>query len=106
MDIFLRKKVIVMFSYIQILDKDASIFKGCVDYEFSDDALSITMVRGAKTLHRIKIPLDEITDLFINGYYGSEEISFIYQSQKYRFFNTGYGESSYFKNRISKMVTA
>lgn len=95
-----------MFTYIQIFDKNSSIFKGYVDYEFSDDDLSVTMVRGAKALHRINIPLDEVTDLSINDYYGEEKVSFIYQSNKYIFFNTGYGEANYFKNHISKLVTA
>lgn len=102
----LGKKVIFMFSYIQILEKDSTFYKGYIDYEFSDNVLSITMVRGARALHRIKIPLNEITDLAISNDSGEGKVSFIYQAKKYTFFNTGYGESTYFMKHISKTVTA
>ncbi|KRN99245.1 hypothetical protein [Companilactobacillus kimchiensis] len=95
-----------MFTYIQITSRDSDTFKGYVDYEFSKDNLSMTLVRGMKTLRRINIPISEITDLNVDNFYGEERINFIYDSKKYSFINTGYGESFYLKNRMLKAVNS
>jgi len=98
--------VIYMFTYIQIIGRDSSTFKGYVDYEISKDNLSMTLVRGMRTLHRIVIPLKEVTDFTIDKFYGEERLNFVYDEKKYSFINTGYGESEYLKHRMLKVINA
>lgn len=95
-----------MFTYIQIIGKDSDTFKGYVDYEFIKGTLSMTEIRGMKALHRISIPISEVTDFLIDDFYGEERVSFVYDNKKYCFLNTGYGESEYFKNHMVKAVNA
>lgn len=100
------KEVFIMFTYIQIISKDSQTFKGYVDYEFEKDALSITLVRGMKKLHRIIIPFNDITDLNIDKFYGNNRVNFIYDGKKYSFVNTGYGESKYLIQHLVHGVEA
>lgn len=95
-----------MFTYIQIIDKDSNAVKAYVDYEIKNGILMMTLIRGAKTLHRINIPIAEITDFKISNFYGNDRIDFIYHSKLYTFINTGYGESRYLENRLVKMIDA
>ncbi len=97
-----RKQVIIMFTYIQITDRDSKVFKGYVDYEFGKDKLSMTLVRGMKALRHIVIPFSEITDLTIDKFYGEGRVNFIYKAQKFSFLNTGYGESQYLQKHMLK----
>lgn len=91
-----------MFTYIQIIGSDTETFKGYVDYRFFDDSLSLTLIKGMKTLHRIIIPFDKIVDLTIDKFYGEDRISFFYDDKKFSIINTGYGESKYFVKHILK----
>jgi len=95
-----------MFTYIQIIGKDSIEFKGYVDYKIKKGNLSMTEVRGAKTLHRINIPIDQVTNFTVDTFYGNDRISFIYQGKQYCFVNTGYGESQYLEHRLLRVVNA
>jgi len=95
-----------MFTYIQIIGSGTDTFKGYVDYEFTKGTLSMTLVRGMRTLHRINIPISEISNFTTDKFYGEDRISFIYDSKKYCFINTGYGESQYLIRRMAKAVKA
>lgn len=95
-----------MFTYIQITSKLPETFKGYVDYEFTKDELSMTLIRGMKTLRRINIPISEITDLRIDKFYGEDRVRFFYDNKEYSIINSGYGESNYFEKHIIKAVNA
>jgi len=95
-----------MFTYIQVTQRDSETFKGYVDYEFGKDKLSMTLVRGMKTLRHIVIPFSRITDLTIDKFYGEDRVNFIYNAQKFSFINTGYGESKYLQHHILKATKA
>jgi len=95
-----------MFTYIQIIDKDSCIFKGYVDYKITKGILSMTEVRGFKTLHHIDIPIASTTDFEIGKLYGNDRVSFIYQGRRYYFINTGYGESQYLEHHLNRAVNA
>lgn len=92
--------MIIMFTYIQIIDTDTEVFKGYVYYQFLDDALSMTLIRGMRKLHHIVIPFADITDLIVDKLYGEDRINFIYNGKKYSIINTGYGESKYFEDHL------
>ncbi|KRK51737.1 hypothetical protein FC97_GL000529 [Companilactobacillus kimchii DSM 13961 = JCM 10707] len=98
--------MIIMFTYIQIIDKDAHNFMGYVDYEFKNNVISMTLVRGMRKLHRINIPLSDVTDIMVEEFYGTNRISFIYNAQKYIFLNSGYGENEYLIKHLTKAVKA
>lgn len=100
------KEVFVMFTYIQIIARDAQTFKGYVDYEFEKNVLSMTLVRGAKKLRHIVIPFSDITDLNVDKFYGNNRVNFIYDGKKYSFVNTGYGESQYLIKHLVHGVEA
>lgn len=95
-----------MFTYIQITSGLTETFKGYVDYRFKKDELSMTLVRGMRTLHRFNIPIGEIADLRIDKFYGEDRVRFFYDNKEFSIINSGYGESSYFKDHIVKAVKA
>lgn len=95
-----------MFTYIEISDKNAVTYRGYIDYEFTKDSLSITLVRGMRALHRTIIHFKDITNLQFVNFYGAPAVSFIYDSKKYTFINTGYGESRYLLKHMARIVRA
>lgn len=99
-----KKKVIIMFTYIQIFSNDTVDFKGYAYYEFIQNNLSLTLSRGVRPLKRTIIPLDKILCLNIEKFYGEDLIRFIYNKKIFSFINTGYGESLYLENHISKTI--
>ena len=66
----------------------------------------MTLVGGMRKLHRINIPLSDITDIVVEEFYGTSRISFIYNTQKYIFLNSGYGENEYLIKHLTKTIKA
>lgn len=95
-----------MFTYIQIAGDQAKNFKGYVDYEFKNNQLSLTLVRGMKALHHLIIDLNKVTDLTIDKFYGNHRIKFVYDGLMYSIINTGYGESKYIENHLVNAINA
>ncbi|MHC6120535.1 hypothetical protein ACYT32_09515 [Companilactobacillus sp. FL22-3] len=95
-----------MFTYMEIADKDYTIFKGYVIYKIVADKLSMTKVRGMHVLQHIDIPFAKITNLIVEDYYGTDCVSFTYQDKKYSFIYTGYGESQSLIHQLYKALKA
>lgn len=93
-----------MFTYIQIINQDKHGFTGYVDYKFKNNTISMTLVRGMRKLQRINIPLSDITNIIVENFYGTNRISFDYNSQKYIFLNSGYGENEYLIKHLTEAV--
>jgi len=95
-----------MFTYIQIIGTGSDVFKGYVDYKITKDTLSMTEVRGARSLRHINIPIDQISNCEIENFYGNDRISFVYQGKEYHLINTGFGESQYLEHRLLHVINA
>jgi len=95
-----------MYTYIQIIGKDSKTFKGYVVYKMNGGQLSMTLIRGMRSLQHINIPCSEVTDLSIDKFYGEDRINFVYQEKKYSFIYTGYGEAQDLEHKLFKTLNA
>ncbi|WP_143442718.1 hypothetical protein [Companilactobacillus kimchii] len=95
-----------MFAYIEIINNQSKSEFSYVNFEIKDNLLSIKPLKGILPADKIKIPLDQITDINSDDYYGWDKIEFIFNHQKYIFLYSGYGEYDYLKEHLISAIMA
>lgn len=101
-----ERNVKVMFAYIQIIQKDSSVSYGYVSFKISKDTLSISSLKGLINTDQINIPINQISDIKEDNYYGWNRIKFNYNNTQYIFLYSGYGEFDYLKETMLEVSMA
>ncbi|CAJ2236893.1 hypothetical protein [Companilactobacillus paralimentarius] len=95
-----------MFAYIEIINNQSKSDFSYVNFEIKDNLLSIKPLKGILPATKIRISLDQITDVHSSDYYGWDKIEFNFNRQKYIFLYSGYGEYDYLKEHLMSAIMA
>lgn len=95
-----------MFAYIEVIKNNVSVSYGYSNFSFSNGVLSIKPLQGMKHSIAERIPIDEITNIAEDTYYGWNRIKFNYDNTQFVFLYSGFGEFDYLKENLMATILA
>lgn len=88
-----------MLGYVKITNHQKSI-QNCFSLIINHGMLKLSPLNSSTSPLQFEIPISEITNLKIHSTVGIEQISFDYLQSNYCFFENGYGEMNYLKEKL------